>query len=228
MKILIIDNNLDPESWGASDLKHFAVKHIGAEITVRRGPHHDLPASIAGFDRIVLSGSRTSAIAEAPWIETLHQRIREAIDRGIAILGVCYGHQQIARALGGIEAVRQSPTPEFGWTQINIVEQAPLLKGLSENFWSFSSHSDEVLRLPPGAKLLASSARCPIQAFKLENRPVYGIQFHPERDSADGDTAIARKMKSGQRDGILHPDAGKHVYDPKVGETIFRNFFLHE
>src|SRR3712207_4000003 len=101
MKVLIVDNNIDPVFWGASDLRRLSRHLPGADFHVRRGPQADLPADPRAFDRIVLSGSRTAARDEAPWIDQLLEFIRRAVDAGRPLLGVCYGHQMLARALGG-------------------------------------------------------------------------------------------------------------------------------
>src|SRR4051794_34358272 len=117
VKILIVDNTVERDSWGSPELCRLSRLAAGAWIHVRRAPERDLPASPAGFDRIILSGSKTSALAEAPWIEKLFEFIRSAIDLHIPFLGVCYGQQALARALGGMHSVRKSAEPEFGWSE---------------------------------------------------------------------------------------------------------------
>ncbi|MGZ3699992.1 MAG: type 1 glutamine amidotransferase, partial [Bdellovibrionota bacterium] len=185
MKILVIDNNLDRDCWGAEDLRRLLRSFSGATAHVRRAPQEDLPRDASGFDRIVVSGSRTSCLADAPWIEKLLEFIRGAVTRGTPLLGVCYGHQALVRALGGTEMVRKSAADEYGWSRIEVLEDSPLLKGVGKRFYSFSAHSEEVRQLPRGMKRLARSEACEIQACWLEGKPVYGIQFHPEKDVSD-------------------------------------------
>lgn len=224
MKVLIIDNTRDLDCWGSADLRAFVTKSPDRTAFVRRAPEDDLPESMRGFDRLILSGSRTSCLEEGPWISKLDALLREAIREGKPTLGVCYGHQAIARVLGGREILRKGQAGEFGWTEIEVVERAPLFEGLPDKFWSFSSHYEEVAELPKGVRLLARSAGCAIQSCRLEDLPIYGIQFHPEKDLPSADKSIAGWKKDDRRDRILHEKRGKKLYDPTVGDRIFGNF----
>ena len=114
MKILIIDNNMDRECWGSPDLCRFAKLSPDATIYVRRGPLGDLPKNLHEINRIIVSGSRASCRGDDPWIEQLVVWIRKALDLQIPYLGVCFGHQLLARALGGKEALREARQAEFG------------------------------------------------------------------------------------------------------------------
>jgi GMP synthase (glutamine-hydrolysing) len=224
MKVLIIDNTRDPESWGSADLRRFVTKSPDRTAFVRRAPENDLPDSLRGYDRIILSGSRTSCLEEGDWVSRLDTLIRKAIRESRPLLGVCYGHQAISRVLGGTKVLRRGETGEFGWTEIEIVERAPLFDGLPDRFWSFSSHSEEVAELPKGMRLLAKSEACGVQAGRLEDLPVYGIQFHPEKDLPSTEKSIAGWKRDHRRNEILHPKGGPKYYDPRVGERIFENF----
>ncbi len=225
MRILVIDNNIDPACWGAADLRRLCCESsAGATVEVRRAPQGDLPGDFARYDRVVISGSMTSAMADAPWIAGLHEAIRGLVDRGKPVLGVCYGHQAIARALGGVGSVRRGEKAEFGWTRIEQVGSSPLLAKLPERFYSFSAHFEEVASLPPGASSLARSEWCAIQAFGIEGKPVFGIQFHPEKDLEDASRTFQSCRKKGAPKELLRPKEGPRLYDPKVGQTIFGNF----
>lgn len=225
MRILIVDNNIDPDCWGAADLRRFATLVPGATVHVRRAPHDDLPRDIKGYDRVVVSGSKTSCLEEAPWITRLDEMIQSCLNEGKPYLGVCYGHQALVRTLAGKTSVRRGTTPEFGWTKIETLAPSPLFQGLPKNFHSFSSHYEEAAILPPGMKLLARSQGCEIQACQLGDRPVFGIQFHPEKTLEEGAKTISNKRKNGEEHVLVNPDAGSKLYDAKVGETLFKNFF---
>ena len=101
------------------------------------------------------------------------------MEKGLSILGSCYGHQLLAYALLGHSAVQRSIQPEVGWIPIQIKENNELL-GEKKQAFSFSVHFDEVVNLSETFLVLASSSHCPIQAFQLKGRPVWGIQIHPE------------------------------------------------
>lgn len=229
MRILIIDNNIDPQSWGASDLCRFARQVQGGITYVRRAPHDDLPADPSFFDRIVVSGSKTSAMDQSPWVSKLHQFIRQSIDLGKPFLGVCYGHQALACALGGMTSVRKAATPEFGWTRIELTQpDSPLTRDLPRSFYTFSSHYDEVAQLPPGMERIARSEHCEIQACQLQGKPVFGIQFHPEKSLEDAKKVLAERKKSKEPKepkNLFHPNESDQLFDPKLGEALFRNFF---
>jgi GMP synthase (glutamine-hydrolysing) len=224
MRILIIDNNIDQDCWGSSDLCRMVRIASNASIYVRRAPHEDLPASPAGFDRIIVSGSKTSALDDAPWINQLIEFIKKTVANRIPYLGVCYGHQALARALGSKHNVRKASSPEYGWTHIQTLEPSVLLKGIPSSFYSFSAHYDEVCLLPAGMKRLAFSEACKIQACQLENFPIFGIQFHPEKSIDEAKKLLSDRKKKGDPPNLLHPNQSDELFDPKVGETIFKNF----
>ena len=119
-----------------------------------------------------------------PWLRPEKALMRELIDRGTPVLGVCFGSQLLAEAAGA--EVRASAQPEVGWYEAELTSDGradPLLGFLPERFETLQYHSYEWL-LPSGAVALASSAVC-LQAFRLRDRPVWGVQFHPEVTEAD-------------------------------------------
>lgn len=103
----------------------------------------------------------------------------EYIDKaGCPILGICAGHQFMALYLGG--AASPAKVPEFGKTEVFVEDPGDLFVGLPKRFTVWESHNDEVTRPPPGFRVLASSKNCPVQAMQADDRPLYGVQFHPE------------------------------------------------
>jgi GMP synthase (glutamine-hydrolysing) len=228
MQILIVDNNIDPDSWGASELCAMARLAPGATIRVRRAPQRDLPERLTGYDRIIVSGSRTS-LEEAPWIDRLDELIRRAVSESRPLLGICYGHQALARALGGKHLVRRAERPEYGWGRVEITDpSSPLLRGLPPEFHTFQAHQDEVSELPAGMRGLARSDRCAIQACAVEGRPAFGVQFHPERPLESGERSLARRLKENPRAECLNRGKGRRLFDARIGESIFRNFISLE
>lgn len=224
MKVLIIDNNIDQDCWGSPDLVRYAKLLPGAVIHVRRGPHDDLPKGPEGFDRVIASGSRTSALDDAPWVHRFHELIRNTVEIGTPFLGVCFGHQSLVRALGGKETVRKAAQPEFGWTRIEITRPSTLMDGLPSVFHSFSAHFEEVGALPSGLRSIARSEDCAIQACQVEGKPAFGIQFHPEKNLLEGDKILREKEKLGVPGRLLNPKRGKELYKPEIGEILFKNF----
>lgn len=222
MKVLIIDNTMDPGSWGSEPIRRFVRAIPSATLLVRRAPHEDLPPSPRAFDRIIASGSRTSAIERNPWVERLDAFIRETVEAGVPFFGICYGHQSLARALGGEACVSNGTAPEFGWGRIRMLSSSPLFQGLPEEFHSFQTHSDEVTKLPAGMRQLATSDGCAIQACEVVGKPAYGVQFHPEKSLEDAERSIQLDIPKHRT--IMHAKKGRELFDPSVGEKIFMNF----
>lgn len=134
---------------------------------------------LESFDLLVVLGGPMSVTEEDrhPWLVTEKAFLREAIERGKRVLGICLGAQMLAEALGG--RVYRNGEKEIGWHPVRRTEaRHPLLDGLPELFWSFHWHGD-TFDLPEGAVHLASSGACRNQAFAWGDR-LLGLQFHLE------------------------------------------------
>ena len=95
------------------------------------------------------------------------------------VLGICAGHQFMARFFGG--EAKPCKVPEFGKVELKIIKKdVDLFKDMPEKSIVWESHHDEVSKLPNGFIHLAESENCKIQAMKHKNKPFYGLQFHPE------------------------------------------------
>lgn len=144
-------------------------------------------AQLPPIDRIcgaILTGSHANVTDRAPWSEAVAEWIREAVSRNLPLLGICYGHQLIAQALGGRAAANPAGL-EFGSVEIRTTagaEDDPLFQALVPRFRAHTCHTQTVTRLPPGATLLAVSNRDAHQAFRVGKR-CWGVQFHPEFDA---------------------------------------------
>ena len=97
----------------------------------------------------------------------------------IPILGICAGHQFMARHYGGNAG--EAPRPEFGAASISLVDGGgPLFIGTPPHQTVWESHNDEVTEIPPGFKITAFSESCQVQAMQNEEMDRFGLQFHPE------------------------------------------------
>ena len=139
-----------------------------------------LPAPPAEWDAIaVFGGGMNVRDAERlPWMKAEIELLRDALEAGVPVLGVCLGAQLLAAAAGA--EVRRSPSPEIGWFDVARTEQGaddPLLGRLPARFLAYEWHS-YAFALPAGAVELARSAACS-QAFRLRDT-AWGVQFHPE------------------------------------------------
>ncbi len=122
---------------------------------------------------LILSGSPSSVYASgAPECDP------EIFNLGLPILGICYGMQLACQALGG--QVDSSSTREYGPAHCQVMGQSDLFDGLPEEFDVWMSHGDQVTSVAEDFIPLARTSTCPIAAVKHRQRPVYGLQFHPE------------------------------------------------
>jgi GMP synthase (glutamine-hydrolysing) len=136
-----------------------------------------------GVRGVVITGSHDSVTEHSDWSERTAGWLPGVVERRIPLLGICYGHQLLAYALGG--EVGDNPNGrEFGTLEIELTEAAGKdeLLGLPNPLRMQLCHTQAVLRLPDGATRLASSELDPNQAFVAGER-AWGVQFHPEFDA---------------------------------------------
>ena len=120
---------------------------------------------------IILSGGPASVT------EDLDIRAPEGLfELGLPVLGICYGLQCMAAALGG--EVATSNQREFGHAEVEMLADNQLIKEQTQNVWM--SHGDKVTRMPPGFTAIGQSENAPLCAIADEARQFYGVQFHPE------------------------------------------------
>jgi GMP synthase-like glutamine amidotransferase len=169
VRTLILQHDHDAPAGLLGD---WLVEH--GEVVVARMDRGERPPDPAGFDRLVTLGSEHAADDDAiPWQADERATLAAADAAGVPILGVCFGAQALARALGG--GVRRATRPELGWVTVGTREPALIPDGP----W-LAWHDDEVLA-PPGADVLAANPSG-VQAYR--SGPHVGIQFHPEVTAA--------------------------------------------
>ncbi|WP_238482477.1 glutamine amidotransferase [Noviherbaspirillum aridicola] len=137
-------------------------------------PPHEVAAA-------VVSGSHAMVTDRAAWSEALAEWLRAAVAARIPVLGICYGHQLLAHALGG-EVGYHPGGIEIGTVSVTRTPQSDadaLFARLPARFAAQAAHSQSVRRLPPGAVLLAGNDFEPHHAFRVGDC-AWGVQFHPE------------------------------------------------
>jgi GMP synthase (glutamine-hydrolysing) len=143
----------------------------------------NLPSHPGDFAGVIITGSHAMVTDREAWSEQTAAWIPRVLKSDVPLLGICYGHQLLAHAMGGL--VGNLPTGvELGTVHITLTDEAekdPLFKNLPKQIMAHASHTQSVLQLPPGAILLASSENEPHHAFALGSC-AWGVQFHPEFD----------------------------------------------
>jgi GMP synthase (glutamine-hydrolysing) len=150
------------------------------------------------FDMLLLGGSGHYSVAapagesrdgryrqkRSPWVERALDSLREIHQIGKPTFASCWGFQAMSVAMGG-ECMNDVPNAEVGTVELKLTDAGqadPIFGALPHRFAVQAGHEDHVVRLPPDAELLASSARVKEQAFRFIGRPIYCTQFHPELD----------------------------------------------
>lgn len=171
----------DFEDWIAAGLREGGAAVVVHDATASEGPPpaHD---TVAG---VVITGSHAMVSEREPWSEALVPWLRTAVQQRTPVLGICYGHQLLAHALGG-EVNRHPQGVEIGTVTVERHAAAaddPLLGDLPDTFPAQAVHWQSVRQLPPGAVRLAGSAHEASHAFRVGAR-AWGVQFHPEFSDA--------------------------------------------
>ena len=151
-----------------------------------------------GHDGILITGSPAGVYDGLPWIKPLSDFIRAARDR--KMVGVCFGHQIMAEALGGM-VVKSEKGWGAGLHHYSVVRNEPWLDGELEISIP-ASHQDQVVIQPPNTEIVASSDFTPYAALAWQDRAAISFQFHPEFDPAFAKALIEKRY-----DVVPNPDA---------------------
>lgn len=150
----------------------------GIELEVHDAVGGELPAGPDSCDAWLITGSSAGVNDGLPWVDALMDLVARIVEAGVPIVGVCFGHQLLARVLGAPVA-----RSERGWGvgvhDTRLVASEPWMVGSSGGYRVLNLHQDQVQALPEGATLLAESDHCPIAMFRRGER-VLAIQGHPE------------------------------------------------
>lgn len=198
--------------------------------------HETLPApgSVAGA---VITGSAAMVTERAAWSEQLADWIRDAMDIELPLFGVCFGHQLMARALGGrvddLPGGREIGTQTI--TPLSDAETDPLLQGIARAtadpdsgistpaFRAHTTHQQSVLETPPGASVLARSARDARQVLRYGPHAL-STQFHPEFSAAAMRAYIVLRADRLREEGLDVPTLLREVGAAPQARRLLRRF----
>ena len=138
-------------------------------------PYNKFPADDPSVIGVILSGSPFSVYDEKAFKTDI-----EPLRRRYPVLGICYGAQLMANAMGG--SVEGAPSREYGRARLSAVEESnPLLQGIAPGAQVWMSHGDTITRLPEALRIIASTDEVPCAAYQAaDGSSLWGVQFHPE------------------------------------------------
>ncbi|ENY6167394.1 glutamine amidotransferase [Vibrio fluvialis] len=170
----------DFEEWALRAIRSQGVEQHDIHIEFHDGVQHALPNfdTLAG---VIIMGSLAMASEKKPWMLRLSDEIVQLVERQIPLLGICFGHQLIAQALGGVVGYHPQGL-EIGTVQIAKEPAAnddAIFAHLPEQFGAQAVHYQSVLTLPESAVHLARSDFEPHHAYRVGSA-CWGVQFHPE------------------------------------------------
>ena len=222
-RVLILDGSIYPDIYRPADEWRALLGGVPADAV--RLPSRESVPDLAPYTHIIVTGSEASINLPEPWFDVEADAVRRAFELSKSMLGSCFGHQMLARAISGPKYTAVCPTPEVGWIEVEVTERDELLGGLRNPLHMFASHFDEVASPPPPWKVLARSTRCAVQVMRYGDRPIWGIQSHPEippenaRRLMEGILARAPQMAPFIGPALLQPPR-----DDGIAAEIVRRF----
>lgn len=174
---------------------------------------------------IVITGSASMVSHRQDWSEKTAQWLRQAVQAGLPVLGVCYGHQLLAHALGG----KVGPNPNgrqigtVATTMLPAAAEDPLLGDLPFHYSAQTSHSESVLELPPNAQRLASSPLDNNFAIRFSEN-AWGVQYHPEFTAAVMSEYIKYRADAISAEGLDPDQLLSKVSDTEEARSVLKIF----
>lgn len=182
------------------------------------------PNSLDECEGYITTGSAYSVYDAEPWIRRFQEFVRELHQNSVKLVGICFGHQMIAEALGG-----KCEKSEQGWgvgvKNVSIISKKAWMKPELNSYSLIVSHRDQVCRLPEGSEVLGTSAYCPNSMFMVGDH-FLGIQGHPEFTAAYTDALILSRLeKIGKTKAEHARESLKEEVQSDVITRWIENFF---
>ncbi|OED38836.1 hypothetical protein AB833_18030 [Chromatiales bacterium (ex Bugula neritina AB1)] len=132
---------------------------------------NEAPPQPGNVDGIIISGSEKGVYDNTPWMQPLRENLQLMQSAAVPMFGICFGHQIMADVFGG-KAIKSDKGFVTGTRQFT---------DRGNTVTAYLAHQDQVVEVPPGAEVIASSAHCPVAALSYDF-PALSVQFHPEYD----------------------------------------------
>lgn len=186
-------------------------------------PAGDVPPPPDAVAALIVTGSAASVLDQDAWSLRGQRYLADAVSRGLPILGICYGHQMLAAALGG--RVAHNPRGrEIGTVDFEVVVSDPLFDPDIQPRRANMTHVDVVSELPPGAVLLARTALDPNAAVRF-TPSTWGVQFHPEMDRDVIFGYVDSRKEQIANEGLDVSAVLAGLDDAPAGAAVLRRFF---
>lgn len=189
---------------------------------LRRLEFPKLDADLAG---IVITGSASNVPDREAWMLDAEEGLRRAVSFKTHVLGVCFGHQLLAQALGG-EVSSNDAGRCMSTIEISRTADDPLLAELPSTFTVNECHRDSVTALPEGAQSIASSDYDPHEAIRFSDT-CWGVQFHPEFDAEIMRGYITARASLLEEEGLDPRALAERASDTPMSGQVLRNFVRH-
>ncbi len=171
----------------------------------------------------VITGSSANVPDRLPWMLRTEEYLREAAARNVPILGLCFGHQIVAQALGGL-VVKNPRGREIGTVTVNLTaSDSPWLDGVPASFLANASHIDTVARLPPGARCLGATSLEDNALFAL-GPTIRCVQFHPELDADVTAGYVAARTTAIRAEGLDAAEIARNVRETPESRSLVARF----
>jgi GMP synthase-like glutamine amidotransferase len=195
LKIVVVNNYKDPKQTEK------AIQNIekctGQKTSTIDYKEPDLQERVSEKDPdlVILTGS-SALLSKSETRELFQPEMTLVRESNFPILGICYGHQIIGSAFGA--PMRDLGQMLRGYEKVSVVQKHPLFDGLPSDLVVAESHRQELTKVPDDFQHLARSTNSKVEAIVHRSRPIYGVQFHPERSNDDhphGRTIIQNLLK---------------------------------
>jgi GMP synthase-like glutamine amidotransferase len=179
------------------------------------------PTDLAECDFYITTGSKASVYDDEPWIHAFAGLVRDIDQARLPMVGVCFGHQMIAHALGG-RTVKSDRGWAIGVHTFDVSLHQPWMQPPRKRFSLLMSCQDQVQLLPPGAQVLASSPHCPVALYQAGT--LLGIQGHPEWTPEYADALLEIRR---ERIGPALVDAARKTLSQALDNALLARWIRH-
>ncbi len=188
----------------------------------------ELPASVEDCDGYVVTGSRFAVMEESPWMLRLESFLRQAMAAERPIFGICFGHQILAKAMGGV-VKKAGQGWQLGLKRYHLAKHPAWMDPAPDSIVLNAFHQDQVQEIPEGAEIIATALACPVaglaygdKAFSLQAHPEFSVEFERALLKANSGKTVPPDLGQEALSGLT---PGTETDAPLVARWV-RRFFL--